>query len=70
MSGKDSVKFYPVGETVIVEIKGGVMECEVLNHLEDDQLYVEDKESKFRFLVSPSKVKKQKMFYKEREEGV
>ena len=63
MSGKDSVKFYPVGETVIVEIKGGVMECEVLNHLEDDQLYVEDKESKFRFLVSPSKVKKQKMFY-------
>ena len=69
MGGKDSVKFYPVGETVIVEIEGGVMECEVLNHLKDDQLYVEDKESKFRFLVSPSKVTKQKMFYKEREEG-
>jgi len=43
------------------------MECEVLNHLKDDQLYVEDKESKFRFLISPSKVKRQKIFYEEAE---
>jgi len=67
MSGKESVKFYSVGETVIVEVEGGVMECEVLNHLKDDQLYVEDKESKFRFLISPSKVKRQKIFYEEAE---
>lgn len=69
MSDKDSVKFYPVGETVIVEMEGGLIECEVLNHLKDDQLYVEEIESKHRFLVSLSDVKKQKIFYEEAEGG-
>jgi len=69
MSGKDSVKFYPVGETVIVERKGGLMECKVIDHFQDNLLYVEEIESKHRFLVSLSDVKKQKVFYKEAEEG-
>jgi len=69
MSDKDSTKFYPVGETVTVEREDGLMECNVIDHFQDNLLYVEDKESKFRFLISPSKVKRQKIFYEEAEEG-
>lgn len=69
MSGKDSVKFYPVGETVIVEREGGAMECNVIDHFQDNLLYVEEIESKHRFLVSLSDVKKQKIFYEEAEGG-
>ncbi|GAI81520.1 unnamed protein product [marine sediment metagenome] len=67
MSGKDSIKFYPVGETVIVEREDGLMECKVIDHFQEGLLYVEEIESKHRFLVKLSDIKKQKIFYEEAE---
>ena len=60
MSDKDSMKLYAIGDTVIVESEGGVMECKLIDCLKEDQLYVEEKASKFRFIVSSSKIKKKK----------
>jgi len=64
---KEKAKLYSLGEIVIVEREGGVMECNVIDHFQDDLLYVEEIESKHRFLFSASDVKRQKIFSEEAE---
>ncbi|GAI53133.1 unnamed protein product, partial [marine sediment metagenome] len=65
---KEKAKFYSIGETVIVEREGVAMECKVIDHFQDDILYVEEIESKHRFLFRASDVKRQKIFYEEAEQ--